>query len=91
MLTMEQWKEEVSKLDDLIALLVNSPTSPESLIALEHVQSARGCALESMPAECEFDLKLAWTAIRQIDDEATRQNAEKILSSLPPGTRLAKD
>jgi len=91
MLTMEQWKEEVSKLDDLIALLTNSPSSPESLIALEHVQSARGCALESMPAECEFDLKLAWTAIRQIDDEATRQNAEKILSSLPPGTRLAKD
>ena len=90
MLTTVQWEEEVSKLDDLIALLADAPSSPESLIALEHVQSARGCALESMPAECEFDLKLAWTAIRQIDDKATRQNAEKILSSLPTSGRLLR-
>ena len=52
-----QWKEELDKLDELLALLAQAPRSPESEIAQEHIQSARSCVLRSMPAECELDLK----------------------------------
>ena len=78
-----QWDDEITKLDQLIALLENAPPSPESAMAEEHVQSARSCAWAAMPAECEVDLNLARTAIGHIPDSATRQSAEGILSSLP--------
>ena len=60
---MLQWEEELGKLNELLALLANAPQSPESEIAQEHIQSARSCVLGAMPAECELDLELAWTAI----------------------------
>jgi hypothetical protein len=82
-----QWEEELSKLDELLALLAEAPPSPESEIAQEHIQSARSCVLGSMPAECELDLKLARTAIGGIVDVATRRNAQKILLSLPSNRR----
>ena len=58
-----QWEEELSKLDELLALLAKAPPSPECEIAKEHIQSARSCVLGAMPAECELDLQLARTAI----------------------------
>lgn len=82
MLGISQWKEELTKLDELAALLAQAPPSPDSSIAQEHVQSARSCVWEAMPDEYEFELKLARTAIGYIDDAATRRNAQKILSSL---------
>ena len=82
-----QWEEELGKLDELLALLAKAPPSPESEIAQEHVQSARSCVLGSMPAECELDLKLAWTAIGRIANIATRSAAQKILLSLPSNRR----
>jgi hypothetical protein len=82
-----QWEEELGKLDELLALLAKAPSSPESEIAQEHVQSARSCVLGSMPAECELDLKLAQTAIGQIADIATRGAAHEILVSLPSNRR----
>ena len=83
MLSSRKWDEEIQKLDELIALLENAPPSPESAMAEEHVQSARSCAWGAMPDECEADLKFAQTAISHISDRATRQTAEKILSTLP--------
>ena len=82
-----QWEEELTKLDELLALLAQAPPSPESEIAQEHIRSARSCVLGSMPAECELDLKLARTAIGGIADVATRRNAQKILLSLPSNRR----
>ena len=82
-----QWEEELSKLDELLALLAKAPPSPESEIAQEHIQSARSCVLGSRPAECELDLKLAQTAIRHIADIATQRAAQKILMSLPSNRR----
>lgn len=82
MLKMAQWEEELNKLDELLVLLASAPPSPESAIAQEHIQSARSCVLEAMPNECEFDLKLARTAVRQITDAATRRQALGILSGL---------
>ena len=82
-----QWEEELSKLDELLALLAQAPPSPESEIAQEHIQSARSCVLGAMPAECELDLKLAQIAIGGIADVATRRNAQKILLSLPSNRR----
>ena len=81
------WEEELSKLDELLALLAQASASPESEIAHEHIQSARSCVLGSMPAECELDLELARTAIGGIADVATRRNAQKILVSLPSNRR----
>ena len=84
---MLNWEEELGKLDELLALLANAPPSPESEIAQEHIQSARSCVLGAMPAECELDLELAWTAIGRIADVATRRNAQKILVSLTSNRR----
>jgi hypothetical protein len=70
-----QWEEVLRKLDELLALLVQAPPSPEAEIAQEHIQSARSCVLGSMPAACELELKLARTAIGGIADVATRRNA----------------
>jgi len=78
-----QWKEELGGLDLLLALLVESPHSAESEIAHEHVQSARRSILGAMPAECEFDLKLARTAVAHIKDMHMRNAAQKILRGLP--------
>ena len=58
------WEEELGKLDELLALLANAPSSPESEIAREHIQSARSCVLGAMSAECELDLELARTCDR---------------------------
>ena len=80
------WEEELSKLDELLALLAEAPPSPESEIAQEHIQSAR-CELGAMSAECELDLELARTAIRRIAEVYTRCNAQKILASLPSNRR----
>jgi hypothetical protein len=77
------WEEELGKLDELLALLVNAPPSPDSEIVQEHIQSARSCVVRSMPAECELELKLARAAIGHIADVATRRDAQKILVSLP--------
>jgi hypothetical protein len=52
-----QWGEELTKLDELLALLAQAPPSPESEIAQEHIRSARSCVLGSMPAECELKPK----------------------------------
>ena len=82
-----QWEEELGKLDELLALLAQAPTSPESEIAQEHIQSARSCVLGAMPAECELDLKLAQSAIGGIPDKATRRSAQEILGSLPSNRR----
>ena len=82
-----QWEEELGKLDELLALLAQAPTSPESEIAHEHIQSARSCVLGAMPAECELDLKLAQSAIGGIPDKATRRRAQEILGSLPSNRR----
>jgi hypothetical protein len=82
-----QWEEELGKLDELLALLVNAPPSPESEIAQEHIQSARSCVLGAMSAECELDLELARTAIGRIPDKATRRSAQEILLSLPSNRR----
>ena len=78
-----RWEEELSRLDELLALLARAPPSPECEIDQEHVQSARSCVLGAMPAECELDLKLARSAIGRIPDKATRRSALNILSSLP--------
>jgi len=77
-----QWKEELGKLDELAALLAQAPPSPDSTIAQEHVQSARSCVWEAMRDEYEFELKLARTAIGNIEDADTRQNAQRILDAL---------
>ena len=82
-----QWEEELTKLDELLALLAQAPPSPESEIAQEHIRSARSCVLGSMPIECELNLKLARTAIGGIVDVTTRRNAQKILVSLPSNRR----
>jgi hypothetical protein len=82
-----QWEKELSKLDELLALLAQAPPSPESEIAQEHIRSARSCVLGAMPTECELDLELARTAVGRIADVATRRNAEKILVSLPSNRR----
>jgi hypothetical protein len=82
-----QWEEELGKLDELLALLAAAPSSPESEIAQEHIQSARSHLWGAMPAECELDLKLARTSIGRIADVATRRNAQKILVSLPSNRR----
>ena len=82
-----QWKEELGKLDELLALLTKAPPSPESEIAQEHIQSARSCVLGAMPAECELSLKLAQSAIGRIPDKATRRGAQEILRSLPSNRR----
>jgi len=78
-----RWEEEVSKLDELLALLTAAPPSPDCEIAQEHVQCARSCVLGAMPAECELDLKLARDSIGRITDRLTRRSAEDILVSLP--------
>jgi hypothetical protein len=82
-----QLEEEVRKLDELLLLLAQAPPSAECEIAQEHIQSARSCVLDSMPAECELDLRLARTAIGGIADVATRRNAQNILLSLPSNRR----
>lgn len=79
---MLRWEEEVGELDKLLAVLVKGPPSAESAIAQEHIQSARSCVWGAMPAECEFDLKLARTAVGGIADVTTRHNAQKILSKI---------
>jgi hypothetical protein len=78
-----RWEEEVTKLDELLALLTAAPPSPDSEIAQEHVQCARSCVLGAMPAECELDLKLARDSIGRIADTFTRRSAGDILASLP--------
>jgi hypothetical protein len=85
-----QWEEEVGRLDELRALLVSSPLSPECEIAQEHIQSARSCVLGAMPAECELDLELARSAIGGIPDAATRRSAQEILASLPSNRRFRR-
>jgi hypothetical protein len=70
--------------DELLAFLVRASPSAESEIAKEHIQSTRSALLGAMPAECEFDLKLARNAIGRLGDVSTRRNAQKILSSLAP-------
>ena len=84
---MVQWEEELSKLDELLALLAAAPPSVGSGMAQEHIRTARSRVWGAMPAECELDLKLAQIAIGRIANMATRRTAQKILSSLPSNRR----
>jgi hypothetical protein len=84
---MLQWEEELSKLDELLALLAAAPPSAGSGMAQEHIRTARSRVWGAMPEECELDLELARTAIGHMADGATRRTAQKILSSLPSNRR----
>jgi hypothetical protein len=71
---------QVKILDELLALVAQHPQ--EQAIVNEHLQSARTYLLGGMPDEYAANLRLARSALPQIQDEPLRERAASLLDSL---------
>lgn len=71
---------QLSKLDELLALLADAPESEQRGNAAEHVQAARTYLLGSMVEEFELSLSMAAQAIEGLPQRETRVKAELLLN-----------
>jgi hypothetical protein len=72
----------LSKMDDLLAVLLLGQVSEENRLTQEHIQGARTYLLGGMPREYRLNLEMARDSASQIPDQNTRERAERILESV---------
>ncbi len=72
----------LSKMDDLLAVLSLGQESEETRLTQEHIHGARTYLLGAMDQEYRLNLEMARDSASHIPDENTRQRAERILESV---------
>jgi hypothetical protein len=79
---VEGLETQLSKLDELLALLADGPQSEQGGSAAEHLQAARAYLLGSMREEFELSLSMAEQAIEGLPHRETRVKAELLLNDV---------
>ena len=74
--------DNIAKLDELLALLTQSPQSDGSKLAQEHLHGARTYLVGAMQTEYRFNLRLALEVVQTIPDHPLRAEIESRLTSL---------
>jgi hypothetical protein len=83
--------DEISALDQLLAVLARTSTSSEAEIAREHLDAARWYLLGAMYAEYSFSLSLAAEKLELIPDQEIRENATAVVAKLRERQRSTTD
>jgi hypothetical protein len=72
---------DLGKLDELLALLEQSPESAETRLAQEHIQAARTYLLGAMNDEYLLNLALAREVIQEMPDGDARARMQVLLGA----------